>query len=144
MEYLPGIFALLVAAAGWFYLFYSRAAAKLTGVEEDRPNRLRIGLRRANGIVMILLAVAFYAGYYTTAPNSPWWAFCWLSVLVLLAAILILAMIDLHLTRKFWQARRDLRRELRQGPPREAGHESPRDAARQTTHDSHRHDGGPR
>ena len=46
MNFLPAIFALLVAAAGWYYLFYSKAAIGLRGIEDDRQNRLRVRLRR--------------------------------------------------------------------------------------------------
>src|SRR5689334_6250837 len=46
MYWLPAVFALLVMTAGWYYLFYSPAATRLTGVESDDANRLRIRLRR--------------------------------------------------------------------------------------------------
>src|SRR2546421_1988172 len=65
MTYLPAAFSLLVLAAGWYYLFYSPAAHRLSGIEQPHLNALRIRLRRANGVVMMLLAVAFYAACET-------------------------------------------------------------------------------
>ena len=41
MRTMLSIFALLVAACGWYYLFYSRAAERLEGIEENRANRVR-------------------------------------------------------------------------------------------------------
>src|SRR4051794_21059225 len=52
-----GIFALLVAAIGWYYLFYSRAAQKLGSIEEEQTNRRRGTLRRVNAVIMLLMAV---------------------------------------------------------------------------------------
>ena len=53
---------LVVAAAGWFYMFYSRAAHSLTGIENDEINLKRIRLRRVGGLVMFVLAIFFFAG----------------------------------------------------------------------------------
>jgi cobalt/nickel transport system permease protein len=57
MRALPAIFALLVGAIGWYYLFFSKAASRLGSVEEQRTNRLRGLLRRINAILMLLIAV---------------------------------------------------------------------------------------
>src|SRR4051794_21824447 len=38
MYWLPAVFALLVMAAGWYYIFYSPAATRLTGVESRDAN----------------------------------------------------------------------------------------------------------
>ena len=113
MEYLPGIFALIVAAAGWFYMFYSRAAHRLSVVEDARMNQKRVILRRVNGLAMVALGACFYAGYYATDRERPTRAFAalWLTVLVLMFIIVMLALIDVRLTRR-------LRREQRK---REAG-----------------------
>src|SRR4051794_41753592 len=46
---LPAILALLTGVAGWFYLFFSRAAHRLAGVEDDRLNRRRVRLRPIGG-----------------------------------------------------------------------------------------------
>src|SRR5438552_1315587 len=89
-----------MVTSGWYYLFYSPAAHRLSAVEEGNLNRFRIRLRRFNGVVMMLLAVAFYAAVYTIAPRSPSLAWVFVSVLLLLAAMLILALIDLQLTRR--------------------------------------------
>ena len=100
MYYLPGIFSLLVLASGWYYLFYSRAARRLQGIEEGSLNRFRVGLRRFNGVVMMLLAVAFYAAVYTVPPGSPHLPWILMCNLLLLAAMLVLALIDTQLTRR--------------------------------------------
>ena len=102
--YLPVIFSLLVAAAGWFYMFYSRAAHNLTGVENDRLNLRRIRLRRVGGFMMFLLAVAFFVGFQPYVWQSDLAAVgIWTLVLFLLLAIVVLGLIDLRLT---WQLRK--------------------------------------
>src|ERR1700678_1964700 len=100
MTYVPAIFALLVAAAGWFYMFHSRGAQKLTGIEEQRLNLLRSRMRRAGGFAMLLLAVGFYAGFNTVDADQMPTAFVavWIGVMVLLAAVVALAIVDLWLT----------------------------------------------
>ena len=105
-RYLPDIFTLLVAVAGWFYLFYSRAAQKLEGLEENRLNRRRVGLRRAGGAVMLLLAIGFFAGLNSIEPRGNPRAFVliWGGVMVLLAAMVGLALIDVRLTARLRQA----------------------------------------
>ena len=103
MRYLAGIFALLTGAAGWFYLFYSRAAQRLAGIEDQRLNDRRIALRRVGGVVMLLLAGLFFAGFYAfdDPPSRPGlFVGVWLGVFALLIAVIVLAMIDLRLTRK--------------------------------------------
>jgi hypothetical protein len=106
MEYLPGIFALLVAAAGWFYMFYSRAAHRLAGIEEERLNRRRIFFRRTSGFAMVALGACFYAGYYATDPTQVAFALCWSMVLILMMTILLLGIIDLRLTRRLREQQR--------------------------------------
>lgn len=100
MGVLPGIFSLLVGACGWYYLFYSRAARKLEGVEDDATNRRRGRLRRIGGMTMLLLAVFIYAGFYTVdAKHSPAaFLLTWVVVFVLLFLIVLLALVDLRLT----------------------------------------------
>lgn len=106
MVALPGIFALLVAAAGWFYLFYSRAATNLSGLEESHDNWLRIMLRRVGGIVMILLAISFYAGSVAIdQERTVLAAVCMAAVFVLLAAIIVLGLLDIRLTAKLRKAK---------------------------------------
>jgi hypothetical protein len=110
MRYLAGIFALLTGASGWFYLFYSRAAQRLSGIEEQRLNDQRVALRRVGGVVMLLLAGFFFTGFY--ALDDPRWSpftlmFVWLVVFALLIAVVVLAMLDLRLTRKLRSRTRD-------------------------------------
>src|SRR5262249_8052831 len=97
MKYLPPAFSLLVLAVGWYYLFYSPAAHRLSGIEQPHLNALRIRLRRANGVVMMLLAVAFYALAETineyTSRNVA--IFVFISVPLLLCAMIVLALIDI-------------------------------------------------
>lgn len=116
MNAVTSVFSLLVAAAGWYYMFYSRAATNLHGVEDERLNRRRQGLRRIGGFMMLLLAVAFYAGFNTVDADSSKEAFIavWFSVFVLLLAIVLLAMVDLRLT---WRLRRP-RRGFEVEPPK--------------------------
>jgi drug/metabolite transporter (DMT)-like permease len=104
MRPLAGIFALLVAIAGWHYLFYSKAAQRLAhqsgGLEDDRTNRSRVHLRRANGVVMLLLAGFFFAGFYTVDPKTTPSAFVyvWTTVFFLMFVIVALALLDVRLT----------------------------------------------
>lgn len=98
--YLPGIFSLLVAGSGWFYLFYSRAATRLQGLEEQALNRRRVRLRRVGGFSMFLLGVAFFAGSYTfdeTKQPTPF-VVSWLVVLLLLMVLTVSALLDLRIT----------------------------------------------
>ena len=107
MEWVTGIFSLIVAAFGWYYMFYSRAATNLSGIERQDLNRRRHRLRRIGGFVMVLLAVGMYAGFNSVDPQtspSPFVA-VWLTVFVLLLVTVILAMIDLRLTWRLRQQR---------------------------------------
>lgn len=109
MDTLLAIFALLVAAVGWYYLFYSRAAARLEGVEDDRANRLRGVLRRTNGIIMLLMAVGIaVATYRFDMERMPTqFGLTWMAVMLLLLISVVLALIDMRLTLR-------LRRTLRE------------------------------
>ncbi len=102
MQAIPAIFSLLVGAAGWFYLFYSRATHRLADFENPQLNRKRVRLRRAGAVAMILLAVAFAVGYYGVDQTrmTPAFAVAWLAVLLLLPTILALGVADLRLTRR--------------------------------------------
>lgn len=95
--------------AGWYYLFYSRAVEKLDGLESARTNQQRGRLRRVGGLVIMLLGACLYIGFFGVSWDPPTRAFAtvWLSVFILLAAAVILAMTDLILTRK-------LRRQIRE------------------------------
>ena len=103
MHYLAGIFALITAAAGWFYMFYSGAAKRLQGIENQRLNARRVVLRRVGGAAMFLLGVFFFAGFYAfedpkRSPSK--FLAVWLTVFALLILVIVLAMVDLRLTRQ--------------------------------------------
>jgi len=104
---LAALFSLVVAAAGWFYALYSRLP-EVNGEEAGRLNRKRQRLRRAGGVVMMALAVCFFAGFWTVDWEPPTKAFYWIWVAVagLLAAIVALAVADLGLTWKLHKALR--------------------------------------
>jgi len=110
-RWLPGVLAFIVLAAGWNYLFQSLAASRLAAIEQPADNALRIRLRRANGIVMMLLAVAFFASYYTVDERTPrhWAILVLISIPILLCAMISLALIDVRLTRKL---RRDRKKDI--------------------------------
>ena len=102
MRSVAAILALLIGVAGWYYLFYSKAAVRLEAIEGIAINQRRQRLRRINGLVMLLLAGSFYAGIFTVNPDQTPQAFVavWLSVLLLLLVIVVLAVADLRLTTK--------------------------------------------
>ena len=102
------IFSLLIAAAGWYYMFYSRAAVNLHGIEDESLNRRRQRLRQVGGFVMILLAIGLFAGFHTVDPTASAKTFLlvWLCVFLLLCAVLMLAMLDLRLTWRLRHRRR--------------------------------------
>ena len=103
---LASILSLLIGIAGWYYLFYSQAAHRLAGVENERINRMRVRLRKTGGFVLLLLAPMFFAGFHTvnadTEPET--FVIVWVTVLALLGLTVVLAMVDLGLT---WKLRRD-------------------------------------
>lgn len=102
MSYLPAIFALLCGAAGWFYFLHASRAAYLEGMEQPRDNALRIRLRRIGGVLMFVLAIAFYASYALSQRhgNPLLVLLCMAVTILLLPVILFLAWVDLRLTRK--------------------------------------------
>lgn len=102
------ILALLTAAAGWYYMFYSRAAHGLASVEHPELNRRRILLRRIGGGAMFLLGVAFFAAFEALGRQSPvLFALTWLAVLVLMFIIVLLGLLDLRLTMQLRRRDRD-------------------------------------
>ena len=80
MSLLATTLALLIATAGWHYLFYSRAAECLSGVEEERLNRLRVRLRRAGGVVLLVLGPTFFAAFRTLLPETNFDPFTFLAL----------------------------------------------------------------
>lgn len=111
MSWLPMILALLVAAAGWHYAFYSRAASQLAGVESDAANRLRVRLRRVNGCLMIVLGALFFLG--SAALDQQWrprtTGLILLGMLLVLSTVSAMALVDLSLTRRLRQQLRHRR-----------------------------------
>ena len=101
-EILSGILSLLIAVAGWYYMFYSRAAHRLSTIESAPANLQRIRLRRVNGFAMFLLAVGLFAGVWSIDPKRTPGLFglVWVSVFILLLVIVILALMDVRFTAK--------------------------------------------
>lgn len=108
---LPGALAFLVGVAGWFYLFYSRAASNLAFVEATQLNQRRVWLRRIGGTVMLLLAVGIAVGFYGFDRENPTVGFVWVwvGVMGLLLAMMCLGLMDLRLTWKLREAIRQKR-----------------------------------
>lgn len=100
---------LLIAASGWYYLFYSRAAHKLSGVEADSSNRRRVILRRCNGVVMMFLAMLLYfANHIVELKDRPIAATVVLvGIICLLGISVLLGWLDLRLTMNLRNRRRD-------------------------------------
>jgi hypothetical protein len=95
------IFAVLVAASGWHYLFFSGAARRLQAVEGPGNHRVRIMLRRFNGVMIIVMAVLFFAGSQPWMEQRPISYMCvWFGVMALLFFIIMGAFIDIRLTVK--------------------------------------------
>lgn len=111
MSILPAIFAMLVGAAGWYYAFYSVAAAKLADIEPTPTNRLRTRLRRAGGLTMIVLGASFYC--IMPAVEKRRGVMAGVAIAMSLGCLMVLlglALVDLRLTR---QLRRDRERLLK-------------------------------
>ena len=115
MHHLSTILALMIGVAGWYYLFYSRAAEKLAEVEPHRLNRVRVWLRRAGGLVLLLLAPTFFAGFHSVDPAADPDAFVsiWVCVAALLGLNVVLALADVGLT---WKLRRQRLAAMRARP----------------------------
>jgi hypothetical protein len=96
------IFALACGVAGWFYLFYSKAATRLTSIEPAPRNTLRKILRRACGAAMILLGILCYAGSNTVDDRRNPGAFVaiWIGAMILLILIIALVTADIIFTAK--------------------------------------------
>ena len=105
--------SLPVALVGAYYLVNAGAVAWLGGFEGQGANQVRVRLRRANGVVMLLTSLALYLGIARTfdrAPDEPVSVVApvaWLATLPLLMLMLVFAWLDMRLTRKL---KRDLLR----------------------------------
>lgn len=108
MSILPTILAFLTAAAGWYYMFYSNAAGRLSSFEQPELNRRRIRLRRVGGGAMFLLGIAFFVGFEYLDHQAPLlFAFTWLAIALLMVLIVVLGLIDLRLTMRLRRRDRD-------------------------------------
>lgn len=109
MNWLAATFSLLTAAAGWFYMFYSRAAQNLAEVEQQKVNLQRVRLRRVGGFIMLLLGALFFAGSHAVDPRASPLGYMalWAVVFALLLAVVFLALIDVRLTRRLRRRRHD-------------------------------------
>jgi hypothetical protein len=94
------LFSLLIGIFGWYYLFYSRAAHRLSTIEADALNIRRIRLRRINGGAMMVLAALYYIGTRAIDAHERPRTFItvWIGVACTLLIVVILALIDLRLT----------------------------------------------
>lgn len=101
MSVLVDIFALACGVAGWFYLFYSKAAGKLAIVESATQNTVRVRLRRICGAALILLGIGFYAGFNAVDDqrHPAIYLAVWMGSMLLLLLIIALVAADIHLTR---------------------------------------------
>jgi hypothetical protein len=101
------IFALACGVAGWFYLFYSKAAVKLAALESATQNALRVRLRRICGALLFLLGIGFFAGFNTVDDrrNPAAYLAVWMGSMLLLLLILGLVAADIHLTRAIHRRR---------------------------------------
>jgi fructose-specific phosphotransferase system IIC component len=106
VHWVPAVFSLLVAVAGFFYLQHAGGAGHLADLEGEKENALRIRLRRFGGAAMILLAIAFYVGYAVAdrRGSAAVVLACLCLVVLLLPVILFLAWVDLRLTRRMREA----------------------------------------
>jgi hypothetical protein len=107
---LVDIFALACGVAGWFYLFYSKAAKRLAGIEPAPHNTLRVMLRRICGAAMVLLGIGFYAGFNAVDENRHPGIYLavWMGSMLLLLLIFGLVAADIHLTRKLRRKQREI------------------------------------
>jgi hypothetical protein len=106
-SYLPDILTFLIAAAGWFYLFNAHGAGRLVAMENTHMNARRIALRKAGGGALFALAVAFFCGLHLPDPahHAVLFLLIWLAVFLLVGCIMILAFIDLRMTRRLHAAK---------------------------------------
>jgi hypothetical protein len=101
MPALVDIFAVACGVAGWFYLFYSKAAGKLAIVESAAQNTTRVRLRRFCGAALILLGIGLYAGFNAVDDrrDPAIYLAVWMGSILLLLLIVVLVAADIHLTR---------------------------------------------
>jgi hypothetical protein len=125
MNPLAAILSILTGVAGWYYLFFSKAADQLADLEDQRLNRRRNRLRRVGGGVMLLLAVGLYVGFYAADDRTNPWLFVivWSAVMILIVLLVVLALLDVRLTYRLRANRLRLKKGNlldRDGPSRSA------------------------
>jgi hypothetical protein len=105
---------LLITLCGAFYVFYSKAAARLADVEQEVINRKRVRLRRFGGGAMMALGASLVAGFNAVRVDvhPDVFAAIWIGVCILLALLLFLAIFDLRLTLRLHRARIALNRRM--------------------------------
>lgn len=104
------LLCVLVGAAGWHYMFYSQAAQRLHAAEGSASNRWRVRLRRVGGAAMLLLGLALAAALWGLQAGWRELAMLgWLAVPLLLLALVVLAAVDVWLTRRLWKKKREQR-----------------------------------
>ncbi len=110
IHWMPAVFSFIVLAAGWFYLFYSRAARNLAAIELASHNSFRSRLRRVGGFLMLLLGGGIFAGFYTVDQDAPGvsYVLVWSGVILVLSLMVLLAMMDLRLTWKLRRRQREM------------------------------------
>ena len=98
------ILSLLIAATGWHYVFYSRAAKTLEAIESPRLNGKRILCRQINGGLLMALGVLTFCGAQDLRPVV--FVGVWITAMAVLAMIVVLALVDVRLTWTLSRARR--------------------------------------
>jgi hypothetical protein len=115
---LVNILSLMVAASGWYYIFYSRAAHRLEKLENRRNNLNRIRCRRAAGLLLSLMGILIFVGSqrrFEPGAHPRTYIGIWIAVMFLLLIVVILAMIDLRLTLRI-REEEQRRRRIDAGP----------------------------
>ncbi|HET6249679.1 MAG TPA: hypothetical protein VFE47_18465 [Tepidisphaeraceae bacterium] len=104
----PTLLSLLIGVAGWYYLFYSKAAHRLEAIEAASANRRRIRLRRVNGAAMILLAILIYVAIGAVDFDSHRYLFLilWTGIIMVLFIVVLLALVDVRLTMKLRESQK--------------------------------------
>src|SRR5690606_35821847 len=88
------------ALLGAYYLVNASAVNWLGNLEGQGVNRIRVRLRRVNGVVLLLMSVALYLGVSRLLqirqgePAGMVAPLAWIATLPLLLAMLVLAMLD--------------------------------------------------
>ena len=100
------IWSLPVALIGLYYFINAGGGGPADEAEGRRINRVRARLRRTNGLVMVAMGVVLYLAISRSFPLPPpgrgvglLAPLAWLATLPLLLAMVVLALLDVRLTR---------------------------------------------